>query len=225
GFLPCPGRILALRVPGGPGIRDDSGVEEGDEVPSYYDPLVSKLVAWGEDRASAIARMRRAVREYKVLGIKTTLPFFERVLRHPDFLAGRIDTSFVERLGREKQAEEERPWAVAAAAAAIGALARRRAARTTPGAGPGGCRVLVASHDSAVDVLETTRDAVLAPRGPAGPARLVAPMPGRIVRVLAEPGQEVEAGQGLVVMEAMKMENELRSPRAGRVVEVHAREL
>jgi len=136
GFLPCPGRILALRVPGGPGIRDDSGVEEGDEVPSYYDPLVSKLVAWGEDRASAIARMRRAVREYKVLGIKTTLPFFERVLRHPDFLAGRIDTSFVERLGREKQAEEERPWAVAAAAAAIGALARRRAARTTPGAGP-----------------------------------------------------------------------------------------
>ena len=111
-------------------------VEEGDEVPSYYDPLVSKLVAWGEDRASAIARMRRAVREYKVLGIKTTLPFFERVLRHPDFLAGRIDTSFVERLGREKQAEEERPWAVAAAAAAIGALARRRAARTTPGAGP-----------------------------------------------------------------------------------------
>jgi len=90
---------------------------------------------------------------------------------------------------------------------------------------PGGYRVLVDNHDFAVDVLETTRDAVLAPRGPAGPARLVAPMPGRIVRVLAEPGQEVEAGQGLVVMEAMKMENELRSPRAGRVVEVHAREL
>ncbi len=134
GFLPSPGRILALRVPGGPGIRDDSGVEEGDDVPSHYDPLVSKLVAWGEDRASAIARMRRAVREYKVLGIKTTLPFFERVLRHPDFLAGRIDTSFTERLGRDTP-EKDRPWPVAVAAAAISAFEQRRAART-PSAAP-----------------------------------------------------------------------------------------
>jgi len=134
GFLPSPGRILALRVPGGPGIRDDSGVEEGDDVPSHYDPLVSKLVAWGEDRASAIARMRRAVREYKVLGIKTTLPFFERVLRHPDFLAGRIDTSFTERLGPDTP-EKDRPWPVAVAAAAISAFEQRRAART-PSAAP-----------------------------------------------------------------------------------------
>jgi biotin carboxyl carrier protein len=89
---------------------------------------------------------------------------------------------------------------------------------------PGGYRVLVESHDFAVEVLETTRDAAFAHRGPAGRARLVAPMPGRIVRVLAEPGQEVEAGQGLVVMEAMKMENELRAPRAGRVAEVHVSE-
>jgi acetyl-CoA carboxylase biotin carboxylase subunit len=134
-FVPSPGRILALRVPGGPGIRDDSGVEEGDEVPSHYDPLVSKLLAWGEDRPSAIARMRRGLREYRVLGIKTTLPFLERVLRHPDFIAGRIDTSFVERLGRETHAEEERPWAVAVAAAAIRAFEQRRAART-PSAAP-----------------------------------------------------------------------------------------
>jgi len=89
---------------------------------------------------------------------------------------------------------------------------------------PGGYRVLLGSHDFAVELLEPTRvDAVASRRVPAGPARLLAPMPGRIVRVLAEPGQEVETGQGLVVMEAMKMENELRSPRAGRVVEVHAR--
>ena len=136
GFLPSPGRILALRVPGGPGIRDDSGVEEGDEVPSHYDPLVSKLVAWGEDRPSAIARMRRAVREYKVLGIKTTLPFFERVLRHPDFVAGRADTAFVERMGREACDGAERPWTVALAAAAIRAHEQRRAARIAPGAAP-----------------------------------------------------------------------------------------
>ncbi|HKN46604.1 MAG TPA: acetyl-CoA carboxylase biotin carboxylase subunit [Candidatus Polarisedimenticolia bacterium] len=134
-FLPSPGRILALRAPGGPGIRDDSGVEDGDEVPSHYDPLVSKLLAWGEDRASAIARMRRAVREYRVLGIKTTLPFLDRVLRHPDFVAGRIDTSFAERLGRDSPPEEDRPWPVAVAAAAISAFEQRRAART-PSAAP-----------------------------------------------------------------------------------------
>lgn len=90
---------------------------------------------------------------------------------------------------------------------------------------PGGYRVLVGGDDLAVDLLETMHlDAGAARHGPAGPARLLAPMPGRIVRVLAEPGQEVAAGQGLVVMEAMKMENELRSPRAGRVAQVLARE-
>jgi len=136
GFLPSPGRILALRVPGGPGIRDDSGVEEGDEVSSYYDPLVSKLVAWGEDRASAIARMRRALREYKVLGIKTTLPFFERVLRHPDFVAGRIDTSFVARLGPPEHEDAERSWPVALAAASIRAFEQRRSAAAPAATGP-----------------------------------------------------------------------------------------
>jgi acetyl-CoA carboxylase, biotin carboxylase subunit len=136
GFLPSPGRILALRVPGGPGIRDDSGVEEGDEVPSHYDPLVSKLVAWAEDRPAAIARMRRAVGEYQVLGIKTTLPFFERVLRHPDFVAGAIDTSFVERLGKDAPAESERPRLVAVVAAAIRAHQQRRAVKGAAGAAP-----------------------------------------------------------------------------------------
>ena len=110
-------------------------MEDGDEVPSHYDPLVSKLLAWGEDRASAIARMRRAVREYRVLGIKTTLPFLDRVLCHPDFVAGRIDTSFAERLGRDSPPEEDRPWPVAVAAAAISAFEQRRAART-PSAAP-----------------------------------------------------------------------------------------
>jgi acetyl-CoA carboxylase biotin carboxylase subunit len=136
GFLPSPGRIMALRAPGGPGIRDDSGVEEGDEVPSYYDPLVSKLVAWGEDRPAAIARMRRAVGEYQVLGIKTTLPFFERVLRHPDFVAGAIDTSFVERLGPDPRTELEGPRRVAVMAAAIHAHQRRRAVNSAAAAAP-----------------------------------------------------------------------------------------
>ena len=88
----------AARCPAGPGVRDDSGVYDGYEVPIHYDPLISKLVAYGYSREDAIRRMRRAVAEYKVVGIKTTLPFFERVLRHPAFIAGDFDTSFVEQV-------------------------------------------------------------------------------------------------------------------------------
>jgi acetyl-CoA carboxylase biotin carboxylase subunit len=136
GFLPNPGRITALRLPGGPGVRDDSGIYEGYEVPLHYDPLLSKLVVWGYSRQDAIRRMRRAVAEYKVLGIKTTLPFFERVLHHPAFLAGDFDTSFVEKAFAATDLARERPVAVAVAAAAIRAYRERQAARLAP-RGPG----------------------------------------------------------------------------------------
>jgi acetyl-CoA carboxylase biotin carboxylase subunit len=128
-FLPCPGRIEALRVPGGPGVRDDSGVYGGYEVPIHYDPLISKLVCYGHDRPDALARMRRALGEYKVRGISTTLPFFERVLGDPDFVAGDFDTGFVERLFAAAAPDRVRSLDVAVAAAAIGALRERQAAR------------------------------------------------------------------------------------------------
>jgi acetyl-CoA carboxylase biotin carboxylase subunit len=135
GFLPSPGKIVALRVPGGPGVRDDSGVYEGYEVPIHYDPLISKLVAWGGTRVAAIERMRRALAEYRVLGIKTTLPFFERVLEDERFLAGDYDTSFVERLvGSPQLRQGERPVDVAVAAAAIHAFLERELVRTPPAA-------------------------------------------------------------------------------------------
>jgi len=129
GFLPSPGRILALRTPGGPGVRDDSGVYEGCEVPIHYDPLISKLIVHGSSRNDAIERMRRAVAEYQVLGVRTTLPFFERVLRHPGFVSGDFDTSFVDRVFGREEADRERPWEVALAAAAIQALRERQAQR------------------------------------------------------------------------------------------------
>jgi acetyl-CoA carboxylase biotin carboxylase subunit len=129
GFLPSPGRILGLRLPGGPGIRDDSGVYEGYEVPTQYDPLLSKLVAHGLDRIDALHKMRRAVSEYRILGIKTTLPFFERVLRHPDFISGDFDTSFVETVFAVADRKRDRPFEVALAAAAIRAVRDRQAAR------------------------------------------------------------------------------------------------
>jgi acetyl-CoA carboxylase biotin carboxylase subunit len=97
-FLPSPGRILSLRTPAGPGIRDDSGATAGFDVPVFYDPMISKLVAWAEDRPSAIARMRRALGEYLVTGIRTTLPFFRWLLEQPDFLAGRFDTAYLDEL-------------------------------------------------------------------------------------------------------------------------------
>jgi acetyl-CoA carboxylase, biotin carboxylase subunit len=138
GFLPSPGRITALRLPGGPGVRDDSGIYEGYEVPVHYDPLLSKLVVWGYSRQDAIRRMRRAVAEYKVLGIKTTLPFFERVLHHPAFLSGDFDTSFVEQVFAAEDHARERPVDVAVAAAAIRAYRERQAARlVTAGRGEG----------------------------------------------------------------------------------------
>jgi acetyl-CoA carboxylase biotin carboxylase subunit len=97
-FLPSPGRILALRAPAGPGIRDDSGVTAGLDVPIFYDPMISKLVAWAEDRPRAIARSRRALGEYVVGGIKTTLPFFTWLLDQPEFAAGRFHTTFLDEL-------------------------------------------------------------------------------------------------------------------------------
>jgi acetyl-CoA carboxylase, biotin carboxylase subunit len=106
-FLPSPGRITSLRVPAGPGVRDDGGVEAGAEVSIYYDPMISKLAAWGRTRAEAIDRLRRALDEYAVGGIKTTLPFFREVVRDPEFIAGRLDTGFIARYFERRAAETE----------------------------------------------------------------------------------------------------------------------
>ncbi|MEO6727044.1 MAG: acetyl-CoA carboxylase biotin carboxylase subunit, partial [Blastocatellia bacterium] len=96
-FLPSPGMITRLRTPSGPGIRDDSGVYEGWEVPLFYDPMISKLAAWGATRDEAIARMQRALGEYHVGGIRTTIPFFQTVLDDEEFRRGDIDTGYIAR--------------------------------------------------------------------------------------------------------------------------------
>jgi acetyl-CoA carboxylase biotin carboxylase subunit len=97
GFMPSPGRVHGLRVPQGPGVRDDSGMYEGGEVPIYYDPMISKLITWANDRPEALARMKRALAEYEVRGIRTTIPFFRWILADEDFRAGRFDTTFLDR--------------------------------------------------------------------------------------------------------------------------------
>ncbi|HEV3038575.1 MAG TPA: acetyl-CoA carboxylase biotin carboxylase subunit [Candidatus Angelobacter sp.] len=97
-FFPSPGKIAALRQPSGPGIREDSGVYQGWTVPLDYDPMLSKLIAYAPDRRTAIERMRRALDEYFIGGIKTNLALFRTILRDPDFIAARIDTGYLDRL-------------------------------------------------------------------------------------------------------------------------------
>lgn len=95
-FLPSIGRLTHLQRPGGYGVREDSGVTEGDAISIYYDPMIAKLLAWGADRDEAIRRMRRALAEYEIAGVRTTIPFCLWVLSHPKFLAGAFDTHFVQ---------------------------------------------------------------------------------------------------------------------------------
>ena len=106
-FLPSPGKITRLRTPSGPGVRDDSGVYEGWEVPLFYDPMISKLATWGATRGEAIARMQRALGEYHVGGIRTTIPFFQAVLKDEEFRQGDIDTGYITRFLERQKANSE----------------------------------------------------------------------------------------------------------------------
>ena len=94
-FFPSPGDLEVYREPSGEGLRIDSGVTQGDTVSVHYDPMLAKLIAWGTDRAQAIARLRDALDAYTIKGIKTTLPFHQRLVRHERFLAGVYDTHFL----------------------------------------------------------------------------------------------------------------------------------
>ncbi len=105
-FLPSPGKITRLRLPQGSGVRDDGGIYEGSEISIYYDPMISKFAVHGRDRAEAIDRMRRALQEYEVGGIKTTLPFFREVVEDEEFIAGKLDTGFIPRFNERKKAKE-----------------------------------------------------------------------------------------------------------------------
>jgi acetyl/propionyl-CoA carboxylase alpha subunit len=97
GFAPSPGTIRALRLPEGPGVRNDCGVDGGSEVTVHYDPLLAKLICWGEDRAQALARLGRALEELRIEGIQTTVPLFRALLDDADFRAGRMDVAMLDR--------------------------------------------------------------------------------------------------------------------------------
>jgi len=126
-FMPCPGRIEGLRLPEGLGVRNDCGVYEGAEVPIHYDPMIAKLIIWGENRVEAILRMRRALREYQVRGIKTNIPFHQWILRHPRFMVGDFNTGFIDEEYGASGTQDVFPHKeIALASAAIAALHRER---------------------------------------------------------------------------------------------------
>jgi acetyl-CoA carboxylase biotin carboxylase subunit len=138
-FLPSPGTITHL--PDGPYVRNDSGCYEGAEIPVHYDPMISKLVVWGEDRARALARMRRALDEYQVRGIETNLAFHRRCVRHAAFAAGDYDTGFIGRNARElapRAGDAELTAAIIAAALDAATHASPAAAAATGNHGPTG---------------------------------------------------------------------------------------
>jgi acetyl-CoA carboxylase biotin carboxylase subunit len=124
GFCPSPGRVAAVRLPAGPGVRVDTALQTGDEVSLYYDPLVAKLITWGRTREESMARMRGALDEFLIAGIHTTIPFHREIMSDPAFREGRIDTGYVDRVLPEiagRLAEIGPDAEIAALAAAIAA--------------------------------------------------------------------------------------------------------
>jgi acetyl-CoA carboxylase biotin carboxylase subunit len=137
GFMPSPGLVRGLSVPGGPGIRDDRGVAAGFEIPMFYDSMISKLIVWGATRSEAIERLGRALGEYRVVGVKTTTPFFQWLVRQPEFVEGRFDTTYLDgllakRKGEPFVASSERDEHNAVIAAAIAAWMRSHRGSAAP---------------------------------------------------------------------------------------------
>jgi acetyl-CoA/propionyl-CoA carboxylase, biotin carboxylase, biotin carboxyl carrier protein len=231
-FLPSPGPITKLVVPQGFGVRWDGGYEPGDEVSQFYDNLVGKLIVWGSDRDTARRRMLRALDEMEVEGIATTMPAHVAILSHPDFAAAEHSTKWVEdRLDLSATAS---PAASPAAGGDDGSGAPEPKVRRDVDVEVNGKRFSVALWVPESAMASTGGGgggAAGAPRprrsraGAAsstalGAGSVTVPMQGTIVKLMVAPGDVVEAGQTICVLEAMKMENNITAETAGTVSEV-----
>ena len=242
GFLPTAGSVLAVRWPRGPGVRVDAGVDGGDVVGTRYDGLLAKLCVHGETRARAIARLRAALDDVVVLGLTTNLPLLRAVAAHPEFERGAVDTGWLERTW-QPEGEDGPPADAVQAADAYAAseqgespwLGRWRAgaAETAPAlpvarAPDGALHVWAGGRDVRVERggLAEPEQHARRPAGAAaaGVARIVAPMPGAVLRLEVAEGDLVEERRPLLVLEAMKMEHPVWAPFAGRIVRVDCRE-
>jgi acetyl-CoA/propionyl-CoA carboxylase biotin carboxyl carrier protein len=224
-FLPSPGTITRLRVPSGPGIRWDGGYEEGDTISQYYDNLVGKLIVWAPDRDLAIQRMVRALGEFEIVGVKTTIPAHVALLQTTDFAELGHSTKWVEdEVDHSSFASAAPPLALAPAAGEQAPLVERVVPVEVDGRR---YTVKVWLPEAPVATRAAASPAPRAPRpkaagtstvgGAAGGGTVTAPMQGTIVKVLTEVGAKVEAGDPLLVLEAMKMENQITAQTSGTV--------
>jgi acetyl-CoA/propionyl-CoA carboxylase biotin carboxyl carrier protein len=226
GFLPSPGTISRLRLPSGPGVRWDGGYEEGDTISQFYDNLVGKLVVWAPDRDRARHRMLRALQEHEVGGIHTTVPAHELVLAHDDFAAGHHSTNWL-----EQEVDLSGLTSDTGAGATVVDGETELAERTVPVEVDGKrFTVKVWLPDAPVAAAPAAGGGSGAKRAPkpkaatstggGGTGTITAPMQGTIVKVLVNAGDSVQAGQALLVLEAMKMENTISAEKDGTVAEV-----
>ena len=245
-FTPSPGKITILRQAGGPGVRTDSGYEEGDIVSQYYDNLIAKLAVWGKSREVARQRMLRALAETRIEGVATSIDAHVAILSHPDFASACHSTRWVEERLDLSELEIERPGSAqqlqdgtadAAGTSERGPVSMHEVTAEVEGrryqlklwmqdpldsddattGTPG--RTLAARHGSNRGrATQSPRHRASATLGDDGDVRV--PMQGTIVKVLVGVGDEVEAGQPLCVLEAMKMENSVNATTSGTVVDV-----
>jgi acetyl-CoA/propionyl-CoA carboxylase biotin carboxyl carrier protein len=220
GFLPAPGRITVYGEPGGPGVRVDSGVEAGSEVIGLYDPLVAKLCVHGVDREHARRRMLRALGEYRIEGVTSLLGFHQALLEHPCFAEGETCHGIVESEELAQRAKEFSHQATMVSEPSDGAGTRERVVN----AELDGRRFELKLHlpePPHAELARRRRERVAA-GAHHGAARdaVVSPMQGTVLAVEVADGDDVQPGQVLCVVEAMKMENEITAHRAGRVTEL-----
>jgi acetyl-CoA/propionyl-CoA carboxylase biotin carboxyl carrier protein len=219
GFRPSPGRIAGYREPGGPGVRVDSGVEDGSEVSALYDPLIAKVIVHGGDREHARRRMLRALDEFEIGGVTTLLGFHRALLRHPCFAAGSTCHGVVESEELAQQAEQLSHKTTTIAKGSDGRLRERVAAVELDGR-RFDVRLLV-PEPPWVELAERRRRRSAA-HGPGAGGRdaIVSPMQGTVLSVEVADGDSVSAGQVICIVEAMKMENEVHAVRDGLVTEL-----
>jgi acetyl-CoA/propionyl-CoA carboxylase biotin carboxyl carrier protein len=224
GFLPSPGTITVYREPSGPGVRVDSGVTAGSEISPLYDPMIAKLIVRGADRADAIGRMLRALGEFEIVGVKTLIGFHKALLSHPCFVAGETCHGVVESEELAARAGElDGAAAVALPSNSLlqGTTGPVRTTERVRTVEVDGRRFEVRLSDPEPEWRalarrrqeRSQRDGA----GAGGSDAVVSPMQGTVLSVPVSDGDEVEAGQVICVVEAMKMENEVRAHRAGTI--------
>ena len=232
-FLPAPGHIEKLVAPQGFGTRWDGGYESGDDVSQFYDNLVGKLIVWGSDRKTAIDRMKRAIREFVIEGIDTTLPAQLFILEHPDFVNAEHTTNWVEsdaldltgitgRFGSPDPegapgADGEEPEAKVRRDVDVEVNGKRFSVAMWV---PESAMAAAPAGGSSPQAKARPRRASGSGGGAAGTGAIAAPMQGTIVKVDVAVGDTVAAGQVVCVLEAMKMENNVAADIAGTVAEV-----